>query len=720
MSTSHDAGWPPEPQPIPVAADIDDATTAEDHAAAAATAADHFDPRRPIDPIRPIRPIWRFRMLRQGCWLTRFTPSSANFIVPHQDGTIRIERNGFTATASGDLYNHIRRPRWIRDHPSTPRRLVWISDSEPNPSAGIPIFARNRYHSYLRITQLLEGLTIGSSFTLGWEQHRLDASTGSWSLLDRFTALMSWTTPPAGFPDPGSYLSGSVRNSAGATVGTLTMGWVSPYFRKVTVELDSVTDSEIAVDNGAGVTWQTVMDDIGWEVTVDASDRDVPSPSGASWSDAEMHAALLARRDASNLDAEWRYHLLHVRQLDSTSRGIMYDAGGTDSNNVPREGAGISTHWNFPDEPLWGTVRGDRFGASAAPFFRTAVHELGHAFGLHHLTTSGRFMNTTNLIAGLPGTFPANIMWTFDDADLRRLRHWPDPRVRPGGIRFGLSYGGTPISPTDEDAVDLGDELAATATRLLDSVPLGAPVRIDLSLTNVSDESFPTPSALGFTNDVVRGFVIDPSGARKRFSTVMHCIDDVGFVDLAPADSIHGSVTLLRGPDGPLFSTPGLHTVVIDLGWDVDGVPVHSETSTTVMIEPPQNEHHASAAREVLSEPDLLLTLAIGGDHLADGLQALDTAMEDDVLAPHYAVVAAKQKGQAFENRKADVEGASKLITDDTVMSASEAVSLAEMVAPAQKKTKEKAAVRSMTDVLRSKADAASLNDEDMATLKDL
>ncbi|MDH3301166.1 MAG: M10 family metallopeptidase domain-containing protein [Acidimicrobiia bacterium] len=719
MSTSHDAGWPAEPEPIAVATEIGDEHTA----AATAAAADHFDPREPFEPSRPIRPIppyWRFRMLRQGCWLTRFTPSRPNVIVPHQDGTIRIERNGFTATASGDLYNHINRPRWIPNPPFGRRRLVWISDPEPNPADGIPIFARNRYNSYLRITQLLEGITIGSSFTLGWEQHRLDTSTAGWSLVDRFTAVMAWTTPPSGFPDPGSYLSGPVKNSAGTTVGTLTMGWVSPYYRKITVELDSVTGSEIALDNGAGVNWRSVMNDIGWQVTVDASDRDVPSPSGASWSDAEMHAALLARRDASNLDTEWRYHLLHVRQLDSTSRGIMYDAGGTDSNNVPREGAGISTHWVFPDEEPWGTVRGDRFGASAAPFFRTAVHELGHAFGLHHLTTSGRFMNTTNLIAGLAGTFPANIVWEYDAADLRRLRHWPDPRVRPGGIRFGLPYGGTPVSPTDEDAVDLGEHLAATATRLLDSVPLGAPVRIDLSLTNVSDETFPTPSTLGFTNDVVSGFVVDPAGARKRFSTVVHCVDEVAFVDLAPAEEIHGSVTLLRGPDGALFSTPGLHTVVIDLGWEVDGVPVHSQASTTVMIEPAKDDHHAAAAREVLSEPDLLLTLAIGGDHLAEGLEALGTAMNDNVLAPHYAVVAAKQMGQAFQNRKADVEGASKLITDDTVMSASEAVSLAEMVAPAQKKTKEKAAVRSMADVLRSKADAASLNDEDMATLKDL
>lgn len=714
MSTSS-TYWPPEPDPIDLAAGSDGAEFADGETGDRLI----IDPGTVLRPIPPIiRPPWRFRSLRQGCWLTRFTPTSPNLLVPHQHGTIRIERNGFTATASGDLYNHIRRPRWLPGFPT--RRLVWTSDPEPSPSNGIPIFPRSRYHSYLRITQILEGITIGSSFTMRWEQHRLNTTNATWSLDGTFSAVMAWKTPPAGYPDAGSYLEGTVKNASGATVGTLTMGWVSPYYRKVTVELDAVSGSEVALNGGNGNDWQSVMDDIGWDVTVDCSDLNLSSPSGNSWSDAEMHAAMLANRDASNLDAEWRYYLLHVRQLDSTSRGIMFDAFGTDSNNVPREGAGISTHWEFPDEPLWGDVRGDRFGASAAPFFRTAVHELGHAFGLHHLTTSGRFMNTTNLIAGLPGTFPANIVWEYDAEDLRRLRHWPDPRVRPGGIAFGQPYGGTPISPTDEGVVTVGDELAASATRLLDAVPIGAPVRIDLALTNVGDEAFPTPDRLAFTNEVISGRVIDPSGAAKRFSTVVLCVDEDAIIDLPPAGSVHGSVTLLRGPDGPLFSTSGLHTVVFDLSWEVDGVPVRAETSTTVMIEPAEDEHHAATARKVLSEPDLLLTLAIGGDHLTDGLEALDAAMSDDVLAPHYAVVAAKQRGRAFRNRSADLEEASKVIGDDTVMSATEAVSLARMMAPAQKKTKEKAAVKSMSEVLRSKADVASLSDEDLATLKEL
>jgi hypothetical protein len=53
------------------------------------------------------------------------------------------------------------------------------------------------------------------------------------------------------------------------TVGRLTMGWVSSYLRKATVEIDRVPQSESPLNNGGAVTWRTVGDGIGWDITVD-------------------------------------------------------------------------------------------------------------------------------------------------------------------------------------------------------------------------------------------------------------------------------------------------------------------------------------------------------------------------------------------------------------------------------------------------------------------
>ena len=240
------------------------------------------------------------------------------------------------------------------------------------------------------------------------------------------------------------------------------MGWVSEYYRKATLEIDRVAQSESPQDNGSGTDWRDVFDDVGWDLNVVNSDNNISEPSGESWSNAEMHSAMLSQRDAADLDKEWRYHLLCVRGLDYTSRGVMYDAGGTDSNNIPREGAGIASHWEIPDTSKWGTVAGTRFGAADAPYFRTAVHEIGHAMGLIHNTVDNGFMNTTGTIAESPGTFPANVRWSFAPDDINRLRHLPDPWVRPGMIPF-QRYGAVPLSTDDESIVNLDGCLLYTS-----------------------------------------------------------------------------------------------------------------------------------------------------------------------------------------------------------------------------------------------------------------
>jgi len=136
---------------------------------------------------------------------------------------------------------------------------------------------------------------------------------------------MTWTTAPSGYPSSGDYLEGDVKNNAGTVVSRLTMGWVSPYLRRAIVEIDRVTASETPLDNGAGVNWRSIFDQVGWDVNAYLSNTNVTEPSGEGWSDAECQQAMLKWRDSADLDAQWRY-----RRLDSTSRGFMNDAYGID------------------------------------------------------------------------------------------------------------------------------------------------------------------------------------------------------------------------------------------------------------------------------------------------------------------------------------------------------------------------------------------------------
>ncbi len=630
-----------------------------------------------------IPPPLSFRSLRCGCYLMNYTPAASPLV--SYDGSLRVECHADGRTASGDLYQ--RPVIWLPLGLGRPPRPILLGG--PSPAAGIPVLSRSRYRYYLRVTQLAERFVVGNSFTLGFEMWRFTKATGGWSTggtwanEGAFTARVSWQTAPPGYPSASDYLAGDVKNAAGVVVGRLTLGWVSAYLRKATVEIDRVAVSEPPLDNGAGVGWKAVGDSVGWDITVDESDANVAEPSGESWSDAEAHAAMLARRDASNLDAEWRYHVLCVRRLDSTERGIMYDAYGGDSNNVPREGCVISSHWVMPNTAEWGTVKGVRFGKAPAPYFRTAVHEAGHAMGLYHNTADHGYMNTTNVIAGNsldPGSpaFPANIRWAYHPDDAKRLRHMPDIYVRPGGTPFGTSYGTTPISPTD--LCFEFDGLTLTVTPLLDAVPFGAPVRVNVELTNTSAAPLPAPASLGLKGGAVKGLVADPSGTVRVFSPVVICVEDTPLVTLAPGESVRDSLTLLRGPNGPLFPLAGVHKVTVEVHWDRDGAEAEVSGQADVMVTPAVDDAHARAAAAVLSTPDALLMLAIGGDHLVDGVAVVQAAVQNPVLAPHFAFIEAKRLARRFGKRKANLKAATDLIDEHTVMSPAEVKRAAEMV----------------------------------------
>ena len=639
------------------------------------------------------------RSLRHGCYLFRYFPQSGD--VPlhqlHYDGTLRVERNGSSTTASGDLYLH--------------RPMAGTSSSaEPDPGSGIPIFPRPNYRYYVRVTTILENSTTADSFALGFSLHRFKVATNAWVNEGTFTAQMSWTTAPSGYPSSDDYIAGEVKDAAGAVVGTMTAGWVSAFLRRATIEIDRVAGCERPLDNGAGVTWKTVFDQIGWDLTIVESDSNVQEASGNSWSDAEMHAAMLDRRDSANLDREWRYHILCVKNIDSTPRGIMYDAFATDSNSVPREGIGIATDWTIPNEDPWGKVKGMRFGTASAPYFRTALHEIGHAMGLYHNTVDNGVMNTTDVIADSavpPVQFPDNIRWSHAPDDRKRLRHFPDIWVRPGGLPFGLNYNSAPISP--DDLIEPVSGLVLEVRPLLDTVPIGAPIRVNLALVNTTGSPLSVPDSLSLKAGHVSGKIVDPAGTIRTFSPLVLCLDEETLHPLAPGGRLQDSMTLLRGRQGALFPTPGVYRVSVDLDWEVGGVQFGVTGETTVMVGPAENKEHADAALRVLSTPDAHLVLALGGDHLTEGVKAIQAAVANPVLRPHYAVVEAKRVGRTFRDRKPDFKAVAELIDAETVLSSSEVKRVAEMVKDGDASAP---AVKLFAKILKGKATEVDAPDE--------
>jgi hypothetical protein len=116
--------------------------------------------------------------------------------------------------------------------------------------------------------------------------------------------------------------------------------------------------------------------------------------------------------------------------------------------------------------------------------------------------------------------------------------------------------------------------------------------------------------------------------------------------------------------------------VEVSASWSVGTVPratISVTGSSTVMVTPPLDASHAAAAHSVLSTPDAFLVLVFGGDHLDDGLRAVDKALKDDTLRPHFAAVGARRLATNFGTRKANLDGAKKLLeSGDIVLSSAE------------------------------------------------
>jgi hypothetical protein len=619
-------------------------------------------------------------VLRPGCWRVRLEGAGETLV-----GSLRVGREDGGVRVSGDLY-----------------AAGEADEGGASPAAGPPIFPRRLHREYLRVTRLARRGDGGVEAAV--ETHRA-GDDHRWAPARLLTVRLWPGAPAAAAPEAATgsddeaaapnRWSGEVRQAGGADheeaaplrgageardpatgeAGRLTLEWASPWLRRAVLEIDREPGATAPSSDGAGRDWREVLREVGWDVTVVEDDHAVTPPASGVWTDAEVHAAMLDWRAHDDLDREWRFHVLCVERLASTERGLMYDAFAADSNNVPREGLALASEWTFPDEEPWGLVRGRRFGDEPRTYFRTAVHELGHAMGLLHNADDLGFMNTTTAIArrAAAGAFPDNVRWAFAAEDALRLAHLPDPCVRPGGLPF-VTAATADAELADPPLPQAPPGLALEVAPVAPSFPLAAPVRVEVTLTHRGDEPLLAPRRLGLKGGHVRGRVVGVDGAgrcRERiFWPLLRCSDDDQLAPMAPGEARRHGLALLRGPDGALFPEPGDYRVEVELAWMPNGRPARLTAATEVTVAPPPDAEGERAAREVLATPDLLLCVALGGDHLPSGLRALAQALDDPVLRPHYAAIEARRL--AGRSAPGDRHRAAALCREPTVTAASE------------------------------------------------
>jgi hypothetical protein len=645
--------------------------------------------------------------LQPGCYYARFRPIAPYWRetdnpedrargIREYEGTLRVVHynnrgnraytvkeledgaRGQVMLISGDLY---------ASSPDSPQQIP----------ENIPIFRRDDYRFYLLATGL--NRRGPNEFDLCLRSYEL--LNGEWKP-EEIVAHLTWSGS--------DHLTGPVLDRAGNETGEISLTWISFYLRRAMLEFDRVDHVRLPMDNFTGVedellqdvkrcTWGSVFESCGWRIETKESDQPAEPPS-KMWSDTELHAALPALRDTFDLDQQWRYHIFCVGKLEDAGRGYKFDVNGGEPGSPLFPSVVLAGKYEFGDERIWGKSLGRKALDLTPAYFRTAVHELGHALGLEHNFNTTGFMSTTDTlrdVAAQEALAPDQIdvlkamEWEFAPDDLQRLRHWPDAVIRPGSgavPKFALpGIDEYRITVLEGGAVDAPGKvpLELEIKPFEGEVPVGAPVRILLKLTNKDSKARAVPR-LSFKSGNITGSVELPSGETRRFAPVAETLDDRAEQILAPEKSIEGSLTLLRGPDGALFPDSGSYNITIDLWIFHRNEFATLSKSTAVRVGPFRDEKHRRIAELLARTKETLVSFAIGsGDGLEGGNQAVNLALNNAVLKTHFAVIRLKRLCRGIGRVRGSLDEALRLLAEESRLTDSEMAGLIGMVLPSRR-----------------------------------
>lgn len=679
-------------------------------------------------------------VLKPGCWVLRLDPAPSDDFNPRRNlgsplkgwtvsyvGTIRVGRETRSSQAegqkagsdpgaevgiraSGDLY--VERQDWSIEGSKTPPPLL-----RPR---RIPIFPRAAYVSYFTIKEFAS-----DPKTLVFSVFRYHPEDFSWGSEEILSATLKETREG----DPVDELRWTIRNELGSIVADLRIAWISKKLRRAKIDFAVATGIEAPLNNGCGTSIKSVYRDVGWQIRV-------PQPIEAEgppevWQLKDLHKRMLELRRAANLDREWVYHVLVVprwSELETYRFGMMFDVGALDTNLVPREGLVVAATAKFDDEdPSLGSARGQRLQDVPKAAFHNLMHELGHAMGLLHRFYGRSFMQALLFIAfrlnptpdprgssarpDSDQTFPDNLIFSYEPEDVLRLRHHPDPWVRPGGIPFRQGTSALPVP--DADAItEVGDQLELRAKPLRRRIPLGAPVRIQLRLTNITRHTLPGPQELSLSAGSIAGRVIGPDRHVHRFSAAAP-IDYLDTQNLAPGASLFQSETLLRGPEGALFPEPGRYRIEVDAGWVGPGGIARVGTALEVVITAPRTRRHGKVARRALAAEGLAILLVFrpdpgeehlpGNEAILTAIKVLHQALDTSALRDGFASLEARRLAAS------DLPAAARLIRKSSLLATNEIEALLTLVQDAKKKVRKLPEVRRLIKICRLQAERAVL-----------
>ena len=613
---------------------------------------DEPTPLLPKNSVAPLFPPFHYcnLSLPEGCYqlnITKVQPGPLTvFRTRYQLGTLRVVKSGTTYAISGDTYRYS-----IFD-------LIVVRGGTGVPSFGpttIPIYPRNRYKSYLKVTAVNIPFISRGPCRIHLTVEEYDYTqppTGSFDGTFPMTPsrtmdiYLTPVTPPTGFSGPyftgQVYIGGVLQSNM-----SVTLGWVSPMLRRATVELHVMTGS-VAPAAVGGEFLDTIYTKAKWQLTVLTDPTPVPIPVTSPptdptkcWLSSALHSVMTALADFSavNLDTTWHMHVLVVQARLGCGRGVMFD-----TINVPREGVATFCEDGYPhaESAFFGTAADQMQKNVPRAFLRSCTHEITHGFNQIHQEQEGgadnSVMTTTpsvsDVIHGAGGTFPADIKLDFNEHVRHHLQHLPDPVVRPGGMTFTAGHNGIPIPSTDEpegvqEVVEhpfLKLSLRAKKHR----VKIGEPLPLEWELTNAGDTSIRAPNFVGIEHNFADLSVVKPDGSTLDVAPFVIVCDASQLTDLNPGDNRTAAHQLFWSTQGFSFDSPGKHTVKLDISWWSGDVKIGATDSIDILVDYPVTERDNDVIAHIMN-PDVGKFIALGGHayHLDEAMSRIKEVMRE-------------------------------------------------------------------------------------------
>lgn len=351
------------------------------------------------------------------------------------------------------------------------------------------------------------------------------------------------------------------------------------------------------------------------------------------WSDAEMHAAMVANFSQWADTPQWKVYMLIATQHVSGYRGIMFDY----SDSYQRQGCAV----------FYDAIQGsDPYNQRAQ--LRTYVHELGHCFNLlhswqKHLATppaplgpnSGygdlSWMNYDwKYIPGGAAGYWANFPFQFTDNELVHLRHGFYRNVVLGGNAFAT--GAAEIDPElfadrIEDNSGLSLEL-----RSKQSYAMGEPVVVEIKLATTDLRGKMVHNYLHPDDTMMHIAIRQPSGRTLPYRPmIVHCAHmEKSTLLTADNPAIYESAYIGYGRDGFYFEHPGTYQVRA-----IYVAPDGSQVVSNILklrVHAPYSPEDEEVASLFLDDAQGQLLRLLGSD--APELAAGNNAFEE-VLAKH-------------------------------------------------------------------------------------